>query len=564
MMSDETADLLSKVDICVVSNGFDQTPKSFVIRTNRKNYLFNCGEGVQRIIGERRLKVHKFENVFITRKSWANLGGFIGFSLTLNGFANSITLHSPCGVDKLMKEATFANFKSFHVKRFNYEVNKSFDDNILNVRPIELKLNDAKTDSYGETAKKQEFNSLLESVFSENEETDEDEIKEPDEKRLCKENIIENNKDAVYSYMIRIKKGLAKLNESKLTEFQVPNTRLRGLLKSGIDVTLPDGRIIRAIDVLDQTDCTESNVLVLDLPNIQYLQQLKENEVYLNDRNKLNLIIHLSNNDVLVSKEYNEWIDTLSVNCEHLILDETFESVHSMKIYKTQKLLNYIDSNIFPLLTNMDEVDPKDRHQIIKADNKIFAIAGLEYSFRPTRELVLKNCNKHVTNKDVFEELKTEKMVEFESFDKDLRKVQEEVNSIRKGVESASGTYPRIAFLGTGSSVPSVMRNVSGVLVEIDENTNVLLDCGEGTLGQLRRLYKDNYENTLKNIKAIFISHHHADHHLGLFSIVLKRKLVFDKLGIDYEKLYLFLPYDLVKWVNTFKNEFDSNLSTYF
>lgn len=42
---------------------------------------------------------------------------------------------------------------------------------------------------------------------------------------------------------------------------------------------------------------------------------------------------------------------------------------------------------------------------------------------------------------------------------------------------------------------------------------SVLLDCGEGTFGQLCRHYGDEIDKILCNIAAVFISHIHADHH---------------------------------------------------
>ena len=42
----------------------------------------------------------------------------------------------------------------------------------------------------------------------------------------------------------------------------------------------------------------------------------------------------------------------------------------------------------------------------------------------------------------------------------------------------------------------------------------MILDCGEGTSGQLYRHYGDHMNNVLKNLKAVFVSHLHADHHM--------------------------------------------------
>merc|ERR1712001_411581 len=50
-------------------------------------------------------------------------------------------------------------------------------------------------------------------------------------------------------------------------------------------------------------------------------------------------------------------------------------------------------------------------------------------------------------------------------------------------------SYPKITFLGTGSSVPSKYRNVSGILVEHQPGRYILMDCGEGTVIQLHRFF---------------------------------------------------------------------------
>lgn len=142
-----------------------------------------------------------------------------------------------------------------------------------------------------------------------------------------------------------------------------------------------------------------------------------------------------------------------------------------------------------------------------------------------------------------------------------------------------------ITFLGTACAIPSKYRNVSGILIHLPiRNTNycdvrtesayygigrstVLLDAGEGTWQQMVRMshctpflvlpdqivdtatkYEENstspnahqnngisikydrapsysIEETLaRNLKLIWISHPHADHHLGLIMILSERK----------------------------------------
>ncbi|KAI4112126.1 MAG: hypothetical protein LQ339_000134 [Xanthoria mediterranea] len=78
-----------------------------------------------------------------------------------------------------------------------------------------------------------------------------------------------------------------------------------------------------------------------------------------------------------------------------------------------------------------------------------------------------------------------------------------------------------VICLGTGSSAPSKYRNVSATLLRVPGCGSYLFDCGEGTLGQLRRLYNPTeLEGVLRDLKAIWISHMHADHHLGTTSVI--------------------------------------------
>ena len=78
-----------------------------------------------------------------------------------------------------------------------------------------------------------------------------------------------------------------------------------------------------------------------------------------------------------------------------------------------------------------------------------------------------------------------------------------------------------IICLGTGSAVPSKYRNVSSTLLRVPGSGSYLLDCGENTLGQLRRIYPSKQlRELLRDLKLIWISHLHADHHLGLPSVI--------------------------------------------
>jgi ribonuclease Z len=87
-----------------------------------------------------------------------------------------------------------------------------------------------------------------------------------------------------------------------------------------------------------------------------------------------------------------------------------------------------------------------------------------------------------------------------------------------------SGDDIVVTTLGTGSAIPSKYRNVSATHLDIPGTGGVLLDCGEGTLGQLRRRFGPvGLREVYGKLKLIFISHMHADHHLGLQAVLEDR-----------------------------------------
>ena len=115
---------------------------------------------------------------------------------------------------------------------------------------------------------------------------------------------------------------------------------------------------------------------------------------------------------------------------------------------------------------------------------------------------------------------------------------------------------PEIITLGTGSALPSKYRNVSGTLLRMPGYGNYLFDCGENTLGQLARVFEPSeLEDVLRNLKFIWISHLHADHHLGTMSVLLARNAIFERDGSDENarRIYLASDVDMMDFVNDYK-----------
>ena len=97
-------------------------------------------------------------------------------------------------------------------------------------------------------------------------------------------------------------------------------------------------------------------------------------------------------------------------------------------------------------------------------------------------------------------------------------RIKDEINAWRSTL-----AYPdaEIVTLGTGSAMPSKYRNVLSTVVRIPGRGTYILDCGENTLGQLQRVFtRAELVEILRDLRMIWISHMHADHHLGTVGLI--------------------------------------------
>ena len=108
----------------------------------------------------------------------------------------------------------------------------------------------------------------------------------------------------------------------------------------------------------------------------------------------------------------------------------------------------------------------------------------------------------------------------------------------------------KITFLGTSGSSPTVERSMPAIAVQYDGN-NMLWDVGECTQRQMMK-----HGVGYGSIDAVFISHSHLDHYLGLFGLLETLNLNHTKKKIDVfgfedfswiEQKYAFVKFTKIK-----------------
>ncbi len=350
-----------------------------------------------------------------------------------------------------------------------------------------------------------------------------------------------------FIYVCNLKTKPGELLINKCIELKVPPGPLLGKLKAGEDVILPDNRLIKSKDVIGPEE-KGPIFIVLELPTIDYINSLINIEEIFqyqdlsNDISKLvSTVVHFSPQEVISDERYQKWISKFNESVTHIVCNEENPTQSFVAANRLQIQLNLIDDYIFPLLNCVR--NDSTTHST-NSDKLIFSPSLLKYHLRPSNLKGLDNESILSINCETFRE----EALSNEEFVESLKQFHSESSILNNEIQE----YPEIVFLGTGSAMPGKVRNTSAIWVNIDSETSFLLDCGEGTFGQIFRFYGHEYESKLKSLKAIYVSHLHADHHLGMLQLIKKRSL------ITKDSLLLIIPPAVHKWLESYKNEVEA------
>ncbi|KAM7387533.1 hypothetical protein PAMA_009920 [Pampus argenteus] len=520
----------------VVGAGSRGSPASLYLFSEYNRYLFNCGEGTQRLMQEHKLKAARLDNIFLTRLSWKNVGGLSGMILTLKDTGvPQCVLSGPPQLENYLNA-----IKSFSGQLEDIELlvrpytEETYTDDTMTVYQVPIF---AQSTSDGRKPSSQ-------SPASPKRDNGGDNPGSPGEKQKAS-----RDTSLVVSFICRLhpKKGNFLVTQAKELGLPVGTAaigRLIADLKNGKSV-MYEGKEIRPEQV-----CTPSDpgpvFIVVECPSDEFVeavcsnQQLKRHQTG-GPEDPAVLVVHMTPESVLKTDEYKEWMERFPSETEHLIINEHACTVHNFRSYKIQAQLNMIHPEIFPELKSYKTKEPQAALHV----PNVRAECLLKFQLRPVMEW----------QRDAIPPCNTEEFVKEAS---EVPNFLEEVDKCRQisltDAAEPSEKYPEVVFLGTGSALPMKTRNVSGTLVNISPSQSVLLDCGEGTFGQLCRQYGDGVDEALTKISTVFISHLHADHHTGLIKILYQRQRALTTVGKPFSPVYLVAPVQIMTWLSQYNN----------
>ncbi|XP_011313701.1 ribonuclease Z, mitochondrial [Fopius arisanus] len=551
----------STVTLQVLGCGAPGSPASLYVSTDHSKYLFNCGEGTQRLAHEHHLRLSKLEHVFFTTPTWKNMGGLPGMALTIqDAGVPEIKLHGPDGIIDIFDAVKrFAFLAHLTVSEANCAESTVYNDSCMTIRYVPL----ISTNSTCETPSDSDQSLIIQDdtdyyahEFNKNGKRRIEQYQKRQRPLINKLPKVESSLRKItgcIAYICKLHPKSGRLNLEKCVEKGVTPGPVLGDLKAGKDVTLPDGTLIRSVDVCDP-EIPGPVFIVLECPDENYVDSLISNEIFREyqsdgkiEDNWAACVVHFTPEEVLKMKKYREWMERFPKTTEHLIINGANESYSFEALHKIQHKLNLVHPTIFPIIgdsvdNSNDNVEKNDEELNLRIHRaktlNAFHLRPLD-GFDKTAEIKLNR------KEDIDEAFNVDGFLDA------LAELQTEINAKSKALTHLP-EYPKLLILGTGSCVPSKVRNTSGILLRINPETSLLFDCGEGTLGQLTRFFgKDKINGVLESIKGIYISHLHADHHLGLISILQQRQL------ITKYPVFLCAPKQIYSWLQIYHLKFE-------
>lgn len=507
----------------------ESTGPSLILHTQEgKRYIIGrVPEGFQRSFNENRLRSTRVEEIMMTGPiDWSSFGGLPGFLLTVANVSNSqdgslnsstttetggkMRLFASSGVKHRLENAIdswkyfiFHNAIKLSGERGNF-VKQEFQDDFVSTRAINVVSDDGNVSSS--------------------------------------------------SYIIQFLPSRGKFRVDKAKALGVPPGHLYAKLISGENVVTESGNTVRPEDVMDIPP-TPPRVVVVDVPSREFVKSA----------------IKTDWNQILPDTSGSKRRKTSNKANQRLPSPETGEIATDVKViyHILGESVDPFDDANNDYLEWMQSFGPEVIHYVSHKNYSPFGISlRSAYLLNQSLKNVLPEMFQSLKSwpalkkfpggwaniKNVYEldAVVLEPRIEGYSELAKIENSSQNVESSTSGSElhdllNLSSNAGQIITLGTGSSQPAKHRNVISSVFSRN-GRSVMLDCGEGTLGSINRLFEQNQrEDLIASLEIFYISHLHADHHLGSISVIKEWLRLHAE---DDKKLVVLAPGNYFRFLN--------------
>ncbi|KAK4361919.1 hypothetical protein RND71_017160 [Anisodus tanguticus] len=557
----------------ILGTGMDtqDTAPSVLLFFDKQRFIFNAGEGLQRFCTEHKIKLSKIDHIFLSRVCSETAGGLPGLLLTLAAMGEegmSVNIWGPSDLKYLINamKSFIPNAAMVHARSFSEDLFVPIDDEVVKIsavllRPCNSKVCDTTKEGSSDFALKPGDVSVV---------------------YICELPEIKGKFDPKKAAALGLRPG------PKYRELQLGNSvqsDRQDIMVHPSDVLGPSvpGPIVLIVDCptpshLHELPSIHSLTPYYSYPSEQSKEMCK----------KVDCVIHLSPASVTCTSEYQQWMSRFG-EAQHVMAGHQPKNVEIPILKSSARIaarLNYLCPQFFPSPGFWSLPQLKSLPSVSKAPSEfslpsscevIMAENLLKFWLRPLAQLGLDRFGiPEITSRPkIIEDLISE-IPEIVGASEHITQLLHGNNIANGGsttlqannavmeepwlhetalpscLEGITREDMEIVLLGTGSSQPSKYRNVTSILINLFSKGSILLDCGEGTLGQLKRRFGiEGADEAVKGLRCIWISHIHADHHTGLARILARRRDLLN--GTSHEPLLVVGPRQLKTYLDAYQ-----------
>ncbi|KAK6460156.1 beta-lactamase superfamily domain-containing protein [Scheffersomyces coipomensis] len=544
-------------------------------------YLFGkVPEGTQRALVENKFKLTKLKSLLLTGtiSSWAEIGGLPGLFLTLSDATKKgIDVYATSSILLSYIVSTWRSFvfrKGSVLRIFEADSNKLIADNNLVIKPIKIRATVPSQINEESVKYQSQFQKLVSLMFpldtSKVNDRDPESYKsdpaETDVHARVKLPHLNLKGQESLSYLVRFLPVRGKFDPHKAKALGLKPGENYRKLSSGISVYNDDGILVTPEQVVDAPKQV-SKLLVLDIPNKSFLENTITSDQWFAKNEdigeeEIGIVYHFLGGDIDLD-QYTSFLNKFNPETKHVICHP--QVADNTLVFKRSAINTLKLRSIQPDHYNLPHIQ-EGFNSISTGVNNTYRLHSLQ-KFIITADDVTEDST-DVPN-FVWSSLYDEHISPFNiAADKDSV-LNSEPNSL-EAQNSSLKDQIQITTLGTGSAIPSLDRNVISTLIRVPyykgneiRHRSIVLDGGENTLGTMLRNYGHNnaaqFQQIFEELDLIHLSHLHADHHLGLISVINKW---FEINGNNDKTLYLITPWQYNNFIKEWY-DFEGQLNSY-